>query len=278
MSSYDSYNIKKYKRKAAKKRFKITILKFVFLFLIFFPFTVGFLYIPKFRLKNIVVQNDSNLKSQIKEAATSALSRKFLFIFPRNNFFIFSKKNLSNEIANGFPKIKNINFDRNFPDSLIIKFDEKKEAALWCGLKENGAEEKCYLLDEDGAIFQKDIYFSENVWSSIPKFKDLRNNGSDLKQGDKIINKEKFISLLKFLNGVNDVFQTKTKEILVYDGKYEIYFNEDWFAILNNKANFDLAFDNLKLIFNSKMKTKEERKNLEYIDLRLENKAFLKNK
>lgn len=267
-----SYN-KKYRRVSVKSRLKAMIFKFIFLFLTCVAF-IGFVYIPKFRLKNIAAQSDSNLKSQVEKIAADKLSEKKLFILPRDNFFLFNKKWLSNEIAAALPKVKNIYFDRDFPNALIIKFDEKKEVALWCG-----TEEKCYLLDEDGVVMQKDIYFSDGVWNSIPKFKDLRiNNNNNSNQNDKIINKEKLNALLKFLNGVNGAFQTETKEILVYDAKYEIYFNEGWFAVLDDKTNFDLAFDNLKLIFNSKMKTKEKRKNLEYIDLRLENKAFLKRK
>lgn len=272
MASYK----KKYRRVSVQNRFKTLIFKLVFLFLICVTF-IGFFYIPKFRLKNIVLKNDSSLKSQIEGTVKSELSKKKLFALPQDNFFLFNEKSLSNEIKASFPKIKNIYFDREFPDTLVIKFDEKKEAALWCGAKESGKEEKCYLLDEDGAVIQENINISDynfNDFNPILKFKDLRIDYENPTPEFKSLIPE----FIKFLGNVKNNFQIKTKEILVYNAKYEIYFNEGWFTVLDSETNFELAFDNLKLILEQKMKTKEERKNLEYIDLRLENKVFLKRR
>ncbi|MFH1956540.1 MAG: hypothetical protein ABIJ28_02740, partial [Patescibacteria group bacterium] len=60
------------------------------------------------------------------------------------------------------------------------------------------------------------------------------------------------------------------------DGLFEFQTEEDWYILLSERSDYKLSLDNLKIALREQIK--EKRSELEYIDLRLENKVFYKFK
>jgi hypothetical protein len=95
--------------------------------------------------------------------------------------------------------------------------------------------------------------------------------------GCNVIDAAKFEKIMYFigLSSKNGILITKVN--LMEEGVYELITKEGWSIFIgDNIKDLDLAFENLMIWLNEKIRDK--RKNLEYINLRFENKIPYKFK
>ncbi|NOY35404.1 MAG: FtsQ-type POTRA domain-containing protein [bacterium] len=250
-------------------------------------------YIPAFRIKNIAVQGNSTLESgEIISAASRFLQGKYFGIFPKDNILIFPKEEISAGVAGDFGRIKEIAVDGDFPDSLLINITERKPTALFCGQLPTPSSETpnyntlsnppksdlpagrqasdgsgggdCFFVDGDGVVFEKAPVFSDNVYV---KFYGEKTGEREISGFGKMMD---FVKTAQ--NGGVDII----KIVMEKDGLRKFYTSEGWHIMLNENDDFQIAFENLKLALEEKIK--ENRKYLDYIDLRFGNKLFYKYK
>lgn len=292
------YDISKhrYRRKLPIKKaiFKFGVVVFIFAAI------VGFFYLPKFRLKNIIVQGDSFEGAEAK--IELSLREKIFGILPSDNFFLFSKKSAAEKILKNFPEIKAVNFDREFPNTLIVNFEPRKKIALWCFsdiprreptilLQDAGNQvsdagsEICYFIDNGGVAFEKSFWAENKIETkTVLKFttEESGENYNNFELGNSVMEKEKLRSFLEFVKNAGDFFNLETEKIIIKGNSYRIYFKKvggetsptGWFVLLDKETDFKKAFENLKLVLENQVK--EKRADLEYIDLRFSNKVFFK--
>lgn len=262
------YKTRKQKYSFKKNSFKKTVLKtliFIFPFLILF---FVFLYLPKFRIKNIEINGNKNLIQKIRIVADEELNKKILFLIPKNNFFVFKKGNLKEKILQNAASIKTVEINKNFPDTIILNIEERTEAGFYCVDAEMS---KCFSLDEEAVIFEKKTINSEEK-----KLIFIASTSTEaVKQNDKIMDKKIFAEIISFSDSAEKILGLKTRKIILNRNEYNVFFENSFYAIVN-KEQINSAFENLKLILESQIKDKKN--NLEYIDLRFQNKAFFKLK
>lgn len=249
---------------------------------------IALFYIPKLRVKNITIENNSSFNPAVMETVKNELNKKMFLILPYNNIFIFKNKDIAQKILENINEIKSAKTKKNFPNGLIINFEEKKIVGAYCktteeGTKENKTEEKCFLIDEDGKSFKEIAGEEKNKTINEKKiilFEVFTNNSNNA--SSRFLEQEKFVKLMEFAKGAEKLLNLKTEKITIKRTdensiqKYEIYFNEKWFTVLDSETVPKLALENLKLVLDSNIK--EKRGALEYIDLRLQNKVFFKLK
>lgn len=261
-----TYKTKKQKYTFKKNSFKKTILKtliFISLFLILF-FT--FLYLPKFKIKNIEINGDENLTQKVKIAADEELNKKMLFLIPKNNFFIFKKGGLKKKILQNIASVKTVEINKNFPDTIILDIEEKTEAGFYC---EDANMSRCFSLDEEAAILEEITVNNEEKKLIFI----ASTSTAAVKQNEKIMDKKIFSEIISFSSDAEKILGLKARKVILNKNEYNIFFENSFYAIVN-KDQINFAFENLKLILESQIKNKKN--NLEYIDLRFQNKAFFK--
>ncbi len=231
---------------------------FVLLFLL--AGSAGLLYIPKFRIQKIPVSGNETLGAQEIISGVSDSLKGFRFvILPRDNILILAKEEISNSLLSAFPRVKNVSLDRNFPDSLAVTIIERRPAALFC----NG--EDCRFIDEDGFIFDEAASFSGNVYVKFY---------SEIGEAE-IGTINNFKRIMDFANLVLEENIKITDIVLAEEGLRKFFTSDGWHILLNENDNIQAAFENLKLTLGQ---IKENRQNLEYIDLRFGNKVYYKFK
>lgn len=249
---------------------------------------IALFYIPKFRVKNITIENNSSFNPAVMETVKNELNKKMFLILPYNNIFIFKNKDIAQKILENINEIKSAKTKKDFPNSLIINFEEKKIVGAYCktteeGTKENKTEEKCFLIDEDGKPFKEIAGEEKNKILNEKKiiiFEVFTNNSNG--HSSRFLEQEKFVKLMEFAKSAEKLLNLETEKITIKRmdensiQKYEVYFNEKWFTVLDSETVPKLALENLKLVLDSNIK--EKRGALEYIDLRLQNKVFFKLK
>ncbi len=250
----------------------------VFLILVFVFFSaVAFFYIPYLKIQKISIAGNSSLSTEkILIEVSSYLNSKTLFIFPRNNILILPKETISNNLLSQFPRIGEVSLEKNFPDSISVKIRERKQEALFC------IDKECAFIDEDGFVFEKAPYFSGDVYLKFFNEREdvdvgnLVSDSSDRKLSFQLILQEQFKKLIEFKNLVPRENIKVSKVVLKKEEIYEIYTDEKWYILLNEKNDAKISYENLKITLDAKIK--ENRQKLEYIDLRFGNKVFYKFK
>lgn len=260
-------------KRLRKKRF-LRKFTFLFLFLLLFSFSIlSFFYLPYFKIKKISIGGNSTISSEkLTAEVLNYLEEKDLKIFPRDNILILSKDRLKEDILNRFSRIKEININKSFFDTLSLEVKERNNEAIFCL---DDKREQCDFLDENGITFEKAPYFSAGVFLS---FFDQRQGSSTptWESNSQVISQEQFKKLIEFKNLVQEKNIKVSDITLKKEGVYQLDTDEGWYILLNEQNESRLSFENLKSTLDSIIKTK--RGQLDYIDLRFGNKVFYKFK
>lgn len=247
--------IHRYRRKKSilKSRFfwLTALILFVFTSLFSFLFFSGIFLVEK-----IIVTGQEKVS---KEAIKS-------LVVP-GNIFLIDKEAIRVKILESFPQIAEVEISRGLPDSLNILVVERVPVAVWC------QEEDCFLLDNKGMIFEKTTVEDENQRASI---RDLR--GGEMALGEIVIGEEELSKILKIGSDLKSGLKIEIGEFMISpDDKLIALTRGNWEIYFSLANDIDWQVTKLKAVLEEKI-PKDQRGDLEYIDLRFGNFAPYKYK
>lgn len=252
-------------KKKKKRRLAIRLLLMFFAIVIAIVIIIWSLYLDYFRIKNIIIEGNSFIeKEKIMESVNNSISGKYFYLIPKNNILIASKKKIADNLFNDFFRVKSVDVSKNFPDGLLVKTEERNPSALLC------EDKNCFFVDDSGYVFEESPFFSGDIFI---KFIDRRNE-RNFSAGSKILPEEEFRNLINFSESLSKDGIKISSIILKNEGLYEFHTSEEWYILLSERSDYKISVDNLRIALNEQIK--EKRPELEYIDLRLQNKVFFK--
>ena len=260
--------------------FRLRVMKLTYriLFVVLF---LGLFYLLFFsewlQISSIVIEGNKNTdKKMILDSIEPYLHKKRFFFFPSNNFFLLPQEGIKKEIINNFRRISQVKIKKEFPNTLAIEVEEKKAVLLFCN------EKGCLWVDEKGISYNESSYFEALADSSdVVIVED--NSHSDLKVGE-AINDETYVS---FANGLWRAFSEKTQiELkslstpLPSAREIRAHTKDGWTVYFDVENGLERNLDLLvQVLGDIKEKEGEEQvKCLDYIDLRVSDRAFYKLK
>ena len=218
----------------------------------------AFFWLPFFRVKEIIINDPLVSKKEVEEKLGLSLYSLTKFFLPQNNFFLFPSKLAEEAILESGLGIADV--EKKFPNKIKIDFKEIKPKFLYC-------DKECYYIDKNGIPYETAPFFSN---SPLPT---LEIKG-ELRLGEEFLPKSEAEFLIEFGKEVQKLnfFVQKIK----MDKDLEIFTSEGWKLILNfGKKDSKDILEKIFLLFDRKIK---DRSKIEYIDMRVENKAFYKLK
>ncbi|MDP3785425.1 MAG: cell division protein FtsQ/DivIB [bacterium] len=247
---------------------------------------VSFFYIPSLRASSITFTGLETLnETKLREEVSDILSKKYFLIFPKNNIVFLPRKEILSLLA-GIPRLEGFSIETGLPSKLEIKLKERKSWAVWCrkpadlpaeGSPQAGSpsdiqagKPPCALVDKNGFVFAAAPIFSGSAVLKI-----LDGRGIDY-FGKNFIAPEK-------LNEISLLGERLEKRLgeeisaveITNDDEFHLVLKNGWYLKLDFATDLPKAFDNLALILEN---LKDSRRNLEYIDLRFQDKVFYKLK
>ena len=258
--------MKKYFRKPYKIKRKKSIFKNRFFWLgilVLFVFT-GIFYLvcfcSFFQMEKIFVSGEKKVsKEKIKIKIEQGLENKILFLKTKSIFLVNLNK-IREDILNNFPRLGEVEIKRVFPDVLNIVVVERLSLAKWC------QEEQCFLLDNEGVIFEE-----TPLETDLIKIVDKKNTVSFALR-ERVIEKDYFETIFKIKNKLLDELKIEAKEFIVFTEHLNIKTTEGWEIYFNPKGNIDWQLTKLKAVLEEEIPL-EKTKDLEHIDLRFGNFA-----
>lgn len=157
------------RRKAQAKARRIIVLLVT---LIILAAAGYFIYANRFQIRGVTVVGSEAIPADaISLTADSIIGGKKLYVLPRRNIFLYSKKDVEAKLAAAYPRLETINAEIT-NKVLDITVTERNPAYLWCGenipvTRQASFESTCYFVDASGYIFSLAPQFSDSVYIRI---------------------------------------------------------------------------------------------------------------
>jgi hypothetical protein len=235
-------------------------------------------------ISEIEVEGNSILTDEeVEHIARDVISGKYIFLFSRENIFVYPRKGIKDEIFIKHKRVKDVDVEMNDFTSIEITIEERSPYALWCReislteILEDGQEvdelrEDCYFLDRNGYIFANAPQFTGSVFFKY--FGDLDGDADII--GSNFFSKEVFERLDTIrLSFVESNILGRPVELIVLDEKdAELVFEFGGKIIFAWKDDLSSLLANVESVLDSDVLKNDS--SLDYIDFRFGNKVYFK--
>lgn len=242
----------------------------------FLGVTIYVLFLSHFlSITNIKIIGTEKIDSAAIERTTRAsLAGGYFNILPKNNIILLQKDKISRILMDNFKLIEKLEIKKYFPDTLVISIKEKNPMLI---LSSGGQE---YVIDDLGVAYEKADFESDFLREN--KLLTLEDSS-----GRKISIEKETLSpdYIKFILDVKDRLKSyldietspTVKISNIASGDITMETDDGWKINLNAEVGADKEVEMLKVVLDNKIE-KEKRGELEYIDLRTDNKVYYKFK
>ncbi len=243
---------------------------------VFFILTIGIgyliVYSSVFRITRIEADGTQiNADEIINNLKVFFAEQSKIFKFLGSENILIWKREKISEFLKNYPQIGELTIEKDYFKRLIkISVKEKEKFGIWCFrpfMNINTGD--CFWFDKSGALFAKAPSMEGNLINKIDDF-----SVRPLKIGDKILEEKNLSNLLKILE-IIEKSDLKIKSLKLEDiALQEIIADSPampkiYFSLRIDPIFVPAALESIKKIGLEKM---------EYIDLRIENRAYYKMK
>lgn len=242
----------------------------VFLFflsgVVYLLFFSGLLSVTKINLSGLE-ELDQN---QILREVQSRLNGQYWRVIPKNNLILIRTGIIKRDLINRFPKIEEVVVKRNFPSQINVFIKERKSVLVLC------SGENCYTVDEKGKTFMP---FNREEASELIVLSDRSNKSLELNES--VLSGD----YLNYVLGTKDRLE-REMDIQV-KREYEtpslasadirLTTEEGWRIYFSKEITLDKELEMLQSVLSDKI-GQDKKADLEYVDLRSDNKVYYKFK
>jgi len=262
-----------------KQRRSIFLSTIYYILLIaFIGVSVYVLFFSSFlQITNVVVQGTNEISSgDIGQVVNNQLSGTYFKAVPKNNFILFSNRRAENAIKQQFKKVASVTITKKFPDTLNVSITERQSLLVWCS-----GDNNCFLIDGSGiAYVTADFNSPEVMENHLVKLTDT--GGKAVAIGDKVLDGD----FLAYVSQIRDTLKNATQIDITdeYSTPAAVSQEADVVTPGGMRLQFSMSYPlanavkNLKLFLDKQNFPQPLEDQLEYIDLRSENKIFYKLK
>lgn len=265
---------KDYRAKENKSRKRIIF----FILILFFILALGYFlfFSPIFKVKEIKISGGRAIGSDdIYKYLNDFRFKKVLIFFNHDNIFLLTKSKLRNILIDRFSRILSIQISKDiFKKNINIQITERKEVGIYCQAQNLSEEilEGCYYIDSEGVIFEQAPQTSGTLILVIKDY-----SGKEIKIRNSVLDKELMVKFIELRDILSSQFSLKALDFVIGNDAikgFRLDTNEGWYILFDGSRDLESQIMALQLVLEEKIK--EARKNLEYIDLRIENRVYYK--
>lgn len=268
------------------------------MFLLLGSATYLFLFSPVFEIKEIAVAGNNLISTQqINENIETLLGRKILKIIPGNISIFLSENKIKASLLNSFLEIASVQIKKPQPDKLDILISERQSAAVLCRakiiqtpaaspvltvssttataapkMKETLPESAgCFFVDEGGFVYRQAPQISGTF---LPTF--YRLGEEDVFVGGAAIEASTVQFALEIKKNLRELGIDLSGFVLneIIFTELKAFTGEGWFIYFDTNRSALVQAAVLETLLASEVK--QNRGNLEYVDLRVQNRVYYK--
>lgn len=255
------------KMTASKLAYRLTTVLFLAT-LVYVLFFSGFLKINKIEIFGL----EKLEETAVRNIAEDKIIGKFFQAVEKNNLILFSNRGAKKTLLENFKRIEDARIEKVFPSTLKITIKERKLTMLFC----NG--ETCYILNEKGEPYPAENFSAEELEKeNLITLRDL--SGTRIESNNNPLESDFQDFTLKIASKILDdtgiILKKNYETPSRMSGDLRAETEEGWKIFFGASVGLEKEVLMLKAVLDNKIE-KERRKDLEYIDLRIDNKIFYK--
>jgi hypothetical protein len=229
-----------------------------------------------FLVTSLSVNNPTILSQEdIQKVFYELEDKRIAFFIPGNHILFLSRAALSEAFTQEYPFVEGVShFDRHWPHSVSFSIREKNAVFLW-----SAADGRKFLIGGDGIVLGQ--YTGTGIPSGLAV---LETKSTDVPQvGQKLADSKLLDRILDIQKSWPSDWSYKPVTYTIVtdqaDGELIVKTSEDWVVKASGQPSGQTDINNLRVILENEIKDEATRKQLVYIDVRLQNRAFycLKN-
>lgn len=114
--------------------------------------TLPALRLERLEIKGAALASPSAIEAKIREV----ISGEAWGFIPRDNLFFVSKEEVEYELRRDFPQLKKVNAAKRFPNRLVIRIEERQLWGIYCERQGAWTEppSSCFYLDTNGTAYE----------------------------------------------------------------------------------------------------------------------------
>lgn len=206
----------------------------------------------------------------VQDKIQDLLDRRTLGISRRSNSIVFSPQKIRRVLLDAFPRIDSVEISRTSVHDILVIVHERTPVGLWC-LPDR---EKCFYYDANG------IAFSEILPSSGYLFVPVND------QRDRVITLGGTVAPESWRTSIAEVKKLlQFGDITVSEidipadsyNEFDVVTREGWKILYNRDINVRTQTNSLLALLKEKL-SPATRANLDYIDLRIEDRIYYKTR
>ena len=232
---------------------------------------ISFFYIPYFKVTSIEISGVQSLNAAtVESAAANFIAGREFWILPRSSIFVLSEDMIVSHLMKSFPRLNQVamKIDGVSPAAALISLSERTTWAVVCRV------DSCFYASADGFLFER---APADTGSFFLRIDDNRDESYDI--GSVFINRPELDRIQtitgKIKSATNadiDTISLNKKEVYYY----EAFNDTGWKIIFDSLTDPVRAAENFALAYKDTFN--EDLSKVDYIDLRLENRIFYKEK
>lgn len=230
-------------------------------------------------IKGVKIEGNETISAEeVLKITEKKISGKYIFLFPKNNIFIYPGGAIAEEILDNMKKVKTVETKIGDGNILLVKVYERKPSYIWCPGQlppENTiSDNQCYFLDEQGLSFSEAPRFSGPVFFEIYASSTAPNEfiGKYPFEGGL------FKKLTLFKDALLQINIPATGLIRMNDGDFKFVLKTGGAVLINEKNDINISLRNILSAKKALEDSGKKIDSIEYIDLRFGNKVFFKFK
>ncbi|EKE21215.1 MAG: hypothetical protein ACD_7C00310G0010 [uncultured bacterium] len=269
--------------KKEKKKTVSKIKKFIrpalvrnILFVLFFGVALyAFIFADFMEVDDIKVTNSGIIaREDIDNFISQEIDGKYFKIISKRNFVFFGVNNLERKLKSNFKKIKLASVKRIFPNKANIEIQERNLILSLCS---RGA---CYFIDERGYAYER-MNPNQSPANQSEIIELIDESGKEIRENEYVL----LPSYIEFIVAIRDELKNDTNVEILNQYRTRSRISEElivqtkngWDIYLNAKIPIEKSIQTLKTLLNRHLLLRDLHE-LEYIDLRSENKVFYRMK
>ncbi len=241
---------------------------------LFFGVVVYVLFFsPLLRVSAIEIKGLEKISpSEVREMIARNFEGKYMRVIRKNNILFIYPHAIENILTREFKDIERAQVRKQFPNRLLVQVRERELSLFLCD------GEWCYTIDQNGVAYSKvEVGSFEINKSELPILQS--GSGRHFETGDSVLDSEYIQYLANIEEKLSRDLNIEAERNLftphLASGDIRVKTKEGWALYFDRNISLQKEIDMLRVVLKKSVEN-ERRRELEYIDLRTDNKVYFK--
>ncbi len=187
---------------------------------------------------------------------------------PRRSFFLIRENSLGKDVARALPEVRSVRIVKQFPQTVTLVVEMRGPVLVMC----SGGP--CFAVDEAGMVIGNE----DSLDPDFPRVRVVDTSAAPIDFSEPVVTADFIGFALRVRQAVSERLGIGVSGDIMtpsrLSGAVDIGTDEGWRLLIDSHNSLSGTLDNLALFLSRQIKNDTDRKRLEYVDARTENRIY----